>query len=59
MNQDKLFSTLRRKYTAKTLNSTHHRVVQISHIIDRPSKQIVWLGTSPIKWGIQSQIICS
>ena len=44
----------------KTLYSSHQGCTkQLSYIVDRPSEQIVWLGTSPIKWGIQSQITCS
>ena len=29
------------------------------HIRNGPSEQVIWLGNSHIKWGIQSQITCS
>ena len=57
MNPEKLIYYL--KYIAKTL-SLPPGSYKISRILDdRPIEQVVWLGTSPIEWGIQSQITSS
>ena len=57
MNPEKLFCYL--KYIAKTLFFPPGSY-KISRILDdRPIEQVIWLGTSPIKWGSQSQITSS